>query len=165
MSIVSADFKKFVALEASLFMAQTMVFFLVAFFFSHFLSSKELLDKYTSLKFSEHLLPEFWFTMLGVIVVLGTLSLVAGFAGTTSLGVISAEVLQEVPRTIYFFGTTLTGTAMAWVMYHAIYGDTSSSLDALKAVFVLSGGSFSFGIALKAGLNRTRKLEENRNAA
>jgi len=141
-------------LELSVFAAQTAVFFLVAVFLSHFLESRELLAGYTEAKIGKHLIAEFWFTLLGVVVVLGILSLVAGIAHTNALGRLSAEVLQEVPRTIYFFGSTLTGTALAWVGHELAFGTRSEAINALGTAAYIAAVAFGTGFILKALLNR-----------
>jgi hypothetical protein len=141
-------------LEFSVFLAQTAVFFLVAVFISHFLESRELLSAYTEAKLGKHLMAEFWFTLLGVVVVLGMLSLIAGIAHTNALGRLSVEVLQEVPRTIYFFGSTLTGTAFAWVVHEWAYGARSQAINALGAAATFAAAAFATGFILKALLNR-----------
>lgn len=145
---------KVAALEFSVFLAQTAVFFLVAVFLSHFLESRELLNGYTEAKLGKHLIAEFWFTLLGVVVVLGILSLIAGIAHTNALGRLSAEVLQEVPRTIYFFGSTLTGTAFAWVVHEWAYGTRSQAIDALGTAAIFVVAAFGTGFILRALLNR-----------
>lgn len=154
MSPKSLHLLKLAVLEFSLFFAQTVIFFLVAVFISHFLESRELLNAYSEAKLGKSLIAEFWFTLLGVVVVLGMLSLVAGIARTNALGRLSAEVLQEVPRTIYFFGSSLTGTALAWVIHEWAYGTPSEAINALGAAAIFAAGAFGTGFTLKALLNR-----------
>jgi hypothetical protein len=154
MNLKLAKLLEVAALEFAVFLAQTAVFFLVAVFLSHFLESRELLNAYTEAKLGKHLMAEFWLTLLGIVVVLGMLSLVAGIAHTNALGRLSAEVLQEVPRTIYFFGSTLTGTAFAWVVREWAYGTRSEAINALSVGTTFAAAAFATGFLLKALLNR-----------
>ncbi|WER45592.1 hypothetical protein CupriaWKF_15030 [Cupriavidus sp. WKF15] len=147
---------KLAALEFGVFLAQMAVFFLVAVFLSHFLESRELLNAYTEAKLGNHLLAEFWFTLLGVVVMLGLLSLIAGIAHTNALGRLSSEVLQEVPRTIYFFGSTAAGTASAWAVHEWAYGTSSAAIEALRAAAIFASGAFVAGFILKALLSSTK---------
>lgn len=148
-----AKLLKLAGLEFGVFLAQIVVFFLVAVFLSHFLESRELLSTYTEAKLGPHLTSEFWLTLLGVVVVLGFLSLIAGIAHTNALGRLSSEVLQEVPRTIYFFGSTAAGTAFAWTIHEWAHGTRAAAIDALGAAAIFASGAFLAGFVLKALLS------------
>jgi hypothetical protein len=156
MKIFLKSIGTFLAVEASLFIAQAFIFFLVATFSSHFLASEELLRKFSDSKLSDSTSAEFWFTLLGVIVILGFLSLLSGFARLSAVGRISSEVLLEVPRTFYLFGSTITGTGLAWVVYDTFHSDLPTVLTDLKATMLFAGGSLFFGAGLKFGLMRSQ---------
>lgn len=151
---------KLAALEFGVFFAQTAVFFVVAMCTSHFLKDKVLLQKYSDSKISEHIFPELLYTIIGVLLVLGLLSFVSRLGPTNALGRLSAEIEQEVPRTILFFGSTLTGTVLAWAGHEFFYGTVSAFFHALGAALMIATPSFTVGFILKALLKTNARPSE-----
>jgi hypothetical protein len=153
MRIKLLNLLKIAIIEFSLFSAQSAIFFLVALFLTHLLESRDLLNTYTESKLGRNLIAEFSLTLIGVLVVLGVLFLIARIARTNALGRLSEEVLQEVPRTIYYFGSTITGTGLAWVFHEGVYGSPDDAIQTLFTAAKFASASFAIGFILKASLS------------
>ena len=124
--------------ELSVSIAQTAIFFCLAMFSSNFLRDKSSLTAYADHKINSTTFPEFFLTLLAILVVSGILFfLLAATKESPRVLSIAKGVLMEMPRTISIFGSSILATLLA-VGIH-VYN------------FPEPGGSSSFGKALTIG--------------
>lgn len=125
--------------ELSVSIAQTAIFFCLAMFSSNFLRDKAALTAYAHQKINSTTFPEFFLTLLAILVVSGVLFfLLAATKESSRVLSIAKNVLMEMPRTISIFGSSILATLLA-VGIHVFN-------------FPEPGGSSSFGKALTIGL-------------
>lgn len=142
----------FVFIELCIFASQVFVFFLVAVFTSDFLRSEQRLTEFSESKVNSNTMSELGITLLAITVALGVLSILSTLAPSKFVERLSREILQELPRTIYFFGSSITAITMAVAVYISNHPTTStrpaSGFAAMAAFLAIS--FFIYGCGLKA---------------
>jgi hypothetical protein len=142
----------FVFAEALLFTAQVTIFFLVAMFFSHFFSSEGRLSEFASSKINIHTSSEFGFTVLAISVVLGALSFFTADSRQPASRELAKELRLELTRTIYFFGATITATALAIVFFLSsskVAAEAAAAPMAATMAIWIAVAAFSYGVIFK----------------
>ncbi len=114
----------FVFIEFCVFAAQILVIFIVAYFISDSLS-EERLTEFLNGKINAHTMKEFGLTLFAVTFVLGLLALVKELVPSRYVEKISTEVLLELPRTIYLFGSSITASTIAVTWFLASHPEAT----------------------------------------
>lgn len=144
----------FVFIELCVFSAQVLVIFLVAFFISDSLSSEERLTEFVTGKINMHTMKELGFTLFAATFVLGLLTLIKEVAPSSYVEKITGEILLELPRTIYLFGSSITASMVAVAFFLSGHPQAAtqpaSGYFLLSALFALS--FFAYGCIAKAFL-------------
>lgn len=110
--------KDFFITEFFVFLSQVFVFFSVAVFASKFLTNEDDLVEFANSKVNVHTLPELGYTLLAITVTFGILSIITYGAPRRGLVArITFEVLNEYPRVIYLFGSSVTATMFAVAIF------------------------------------------------
>lgn len=143
----------FVFLELCVFAAQVLVIFVVAYFISDSLASEERLVEFVSGKVNTHTMKELGLTLFAVTFVLGLLALVKELVRSDYVEKVSTEVLLELPRTIYLFGSSITASTIALAFFLSSHPEATkepaSGYFWMSAFFALS--FFAYGCTAKAG--------------
>lgn len=144
----------FVFIELCVFAAQVLVIFIVAYFISDSLASEERLTEFVNGKVNTHTMKELGLTLFAVTFVLGLLALVKEFVPSTYVEKVSTEVLLELPRTIYLFGSSITASTIAIAFFLSSHPEATkqpaSGYFWLSAFFALS--FFGYGCGAKGVL-------------
>lgn len=104
---------KFVFSEFVIFISQTAVFFMVAVFTSNFLNSEEKLAAFSEQKINDGSLSELGLTFLAILMVIGLFSALGRIFDNKYVDHYVNEILCEMPKTIYVFGSAATGAMLA----------------------------------------------------
>lgn len=104
---------KFIFSEFVIFVSQVAVFFMVAVFTSNFLNSEEKLVAFSEQKINGGSLAELGLTLLAILVVIGLFSALGRIFDNSHVEHYVNEVLCEMPKTIYVFGSAATGAMLA----------------------------------------------------
>lgn len=108
----------FVITELCVYASQVLMFFLVAVLTSNLLRDEKQLVNYMTSKVNENTAVEVFATMLAIAATLGFIACIAKAAPETSLlERLADEVLAEAPRTVYVFGSGVSGTLLAVALY------------------------------------------------
>ena len=152
----------FVLTEFCIFAAQFFVFFLVAVFTSDFLRNEERLTEFSISKVNGNTIGELGLTLLAITVALGVLSILSELAPSKFLERLSHEMLQELPRTIYFFGSSITAITIAVAVFINNHPTTATKPAGFAAMAIFFAFSFfAYGCGLKALLlAKERKLHK-----
>ena len=104
---------KFIFSEFVVFMSQVAVFFMVAVFTSNFLNSEDKLIAFSEQKISDGSLAELGLTFMAILVVIGFFAALGRVFENRHVEYYVNEVLCEMPKTIYVFGSAATGAMLA----------------------------------------------------
>lgn len=108
----------FILSEALIYLSQVMVFFWVAFLVSGSLTNEDKLVKYLELKIHDNSISEVGHIILGTIITFGIILMIIKALPTSRwLDELADDVLASISRTIYFFGSSVTGTVLAVALY------------------------------------------------
>lgn len=142
----------FVFIELCVFLAQVLMIFIVAFLISDSLSSEERLTEFVIGKVHMHTMKELGFTLFAATFVLGLLTLIKEVAPSSYVEKITGEILLELPRTIYLFGSSITASTVAIAFFISghpqVATQPASGYFLLSAFFALS--FFAYGCIAKA---------------
>lgn len=148
----------FVFIEFCVFAAQVLVFFIVSYFISDSLSSEDRLTEYIKLKMNTNTMSELGLTLFSTTFVLGLLTLIKEVSSSAFVEKISGEVLFELPRTIYLFGSSITAATIAIALFISSHPQAAphpaSGYFGLSAFFAIS--FFAYGCGAKAMLMSKR---------
>lgn len=142
----------FVFIEFCVFSAQVLTIFIVAYFISDSLASEERLTQFVTGKVNTHTMKELGLTLFAVTFVLGVLALIKEIVSSNYAEKVSTEVLLELPRTIYLFGSSITASTIAIAFFLSSHPEATSQPASgyfwLSAFFALS--FFGYGCGAKA---------------
>ncbi len=118
----------FIFTELMIYFSQIMMFFLTAALTSNLLRDEKQLLSYMSSKINENTIHDVLATMLGIAATVGIIASITK-ASTNSpwLERIADEVLNEAPRTAYFFGSSSAGTMLAIALFIHNYPQEGAS--------------------------------------
>jgi heme/copper-type cytochrome/quinol oxidase subunit 3 len=149
--LIKDGFFSFVFIELCVFAAQVLVFFIVAYFISDSLASKERLAEFLNGKINTYTLKELGLTLFAVTFTLGLLAQIKVIVPSSYVEKVSTEVLLELPRTIYLFGSSITASTLAIASFISSHPETikqpASDYFWLSAFFALS--LFGYGCTAK----------------
>lgn len=151
----------FVFIEFCIFISQVAVIFFVAFFISHMFSSESRFTEFITSKMNAHTMTELVLTLIAVTLVLGILAILKQISSSALLEKIVSEVINDLPRTIYLFGSSITAITLSVAVYINIHPEEAIKpfkYFASAAFFALS--FFTYGCLLKYFLLPT-SIREN----
>ncbi|CAM3797579.1 hypothetical protein [Vibrio aquimaris] len=147
---------EFVFSELIIFLSQITVFFMVAVFTSNFLHNKEKLLSFSAQKINDGTLTELGLTFLAILVVIGLFSALGWIFDNKYVEQYVREILCEMPKTIYVFGSAATGAMLAISLFSHIHptSATNAKSFAMLSVFFafivfLYGCGFSYAFKRK----------------
>lgn len=146
---------RFVFNEFIIFASQVFIFFIVTVFTSDFLRSEDRLVRYAELKINNGSMTELGLTFTAVFVVIGFLSAIGKIFSNKIVDSYIHEILCEIPKTIYFFGSSVTGVMLAISLF--IYRNpqpqsTPDNFTFLASLFAL--GAFMYGCSISYAFKR-----------
>lgn len=130
------------ATELMVFLSQILVFFTVAFLMSNMFASEQKLNEFINGKLNATTVSEFIWTLVAVICCHGLIDFLGRLAPGKFFSRISAEVLDDFPRTIYLFGSSTTAIFLSIAMYSAIHPSTTKSIGGI--FMTIPVGTFSY---------------------
>lgn len=125
---------KFVFSEFVVFLSQIAVFFMVAVFTSNFLNSEEKLVAFSEQKINDGSLAELGLTFLAILVVIGLFSALGKIFDNKCVDHYVNEILCEMPKTIYVFGSAATGAMLAISLFAHLHPTDEISAKGFAAL-------------------------------
>ena len=149
--------------ELAIFLSQVAVIFLVAFFTTDLLRNETRLAEFSGAKINGSTMGEIGLTLVAITLWLGVLAILKEFVESPLLSKISSEVLSELPRTIYFFGSSISAAVLAIAVYIANHPETSSrpASGYFATAGLLAFTAFVYGCGLKAILTSKARKQQN----
>lgn len=142
--------------ELFVFLSQVFVFFLVAVFTSDFLKNEQHLAEHIKIKVNNNTFEELGLTLLAITVALGTIFIIKQIIQLEIVDRVASEILIELPRTIYIFGSSITGLMLAVAWFYLINQSTQPNMARTFILIsvVFSIIAFLYGYGLKVALAR-----------
>lgn len=141
--------------ELFVFLSQVFVFFLVTVFTSDFLRNEERLAGFIKTKINSHTLGELGFTLLAITVAVGVIAIIKEMASSKFVENIAKEVINELPRTIYVFGSSITAMMLAVAVFY--YNQPPDTSKQAQSFFMMAGlfavVTFTYGFGIKTALS------------
>ena len=101
--------------------AQTAIFFFLAFFSTDYLKNEDLLQKFMDKNINSGTWTEFWLTILSVVVVTGIVSIISvASKKKVLLSKITERIILELPRLISIFGSSVFAVFLA-ITVHLLF--------------------------------------------
>jgi hypothetical protein len=142
----------FLFVEFCVFASQVLVIFIVSYFISDSLGNEERLTKFVLGKVNTETMSELGLTLFATTFVLGLLSLIKEVSSSPLVEKITGEILSELPRTIYLFGSSITAATVAIAVFLSTHPEAAnkpaSGFFALSAGFAIT--FFAYGCGAKA---------------
>ncbi len=152
----------FYATELMVFLSQVAVIFLVAFFTTDLLRNETRLAEFAAAKINGSTMGEIGLTLVAITLWLGVLTVFKEFVESPLLAKIFTEVLAELPRTIYFFGSSISAVVLAIAFYTVSHPESSSK--PAYGYFSIAGWlaltAFIYGCGLKALLTSKARRQQ-----
>lgn len=148
---------QFFILESLIYSSQIFMFFVAAVLASGMLNDELALTKFVESTLHDGSTGEVVYIIVSAFLTLGVFSFIAFFLKKNKwLDEVSKAVVKEIPRTIYFFGSSVSGSMLAVSVFVAKNPgvDVPPANAWLLMVLVFSLGAFLFGFALSYGMNR-----------
>ncbi|MDP2762642.1 MAG: hypothetical protein Q8O64_19950 [Sideroxyarcus sp.] len=138
--------------EFFVFLSQVAVIFLVAFFISDMFHSESRLTEFVNGKINTNTMTELLLTLFAITFVMGLLAIAKEIIPSSLFEKIAGEVLNELPRTIYLFGSSITAVTAAVATF--IYNHPDSTNKPAVGFFTMSVffalTFFAYGCGAKA---------------
>ena len=148
--------------EFFVFLSQVAVIFLVAFFISDMFHSESRLTEFVNGKINTNTMTELLLTLFAITFVMGLLAIAKEIIPIGLVEKIASEILYELPRTIYLFGSSITAVTAAVATFISNHPDATNKpaagFFAMSVFFALT--FFAYGCGAKALLT----LKKVRNA-
>jgi len=103
--------------ELAIYVAQLLIFALIALLVSGFLTDEATLHRILEERINDLSLRELAATLISVFAMIGILSFIKDRTGAKFLDEIMSSVYEELPRTIYLFGSSVGGTLITLSFY------------------------------------------------
>jgi|SRR5690554_463944 len=157
---------KFFVGEVLIYLAQIKVFFWVAFLISGSLNDEDRLVEFLSARFNDNSLSELGYIILGTIITFGTI-LAAQKAAPENIWFdeVADEILMSISRTIYFFGSSVTGSILAVSLFIYLNPDNEAPKPefwlSLSVVFGI--GAFLYGCLISYAFSHKKYVAKPGN--
>jgi drug/metabolite transporter (DMT)-like permease len=147
LQVLKQSIRIFIIAELCVYISQIIIFFFVAVLTSNLLRDEKQFEIYINSKINENTSFELTATVLAIAVTLGIIAGIAKAATKTSLiERVANEVLAEVPRTVYVFGSSISGTLLAWALFSQLHPDPQTSIGFLLYVALFAAfAGFIYG--------------------
>jgi len=163
-----------IATEFCVFLSQFFVFFIVTFFISNMLNDEDKLTSFVSSKLNGSTSLEIFLTLFALTSVIGVLFFIREMTITGFSERVAKEVIRELPRTIYLFGSSISAVTIAAALFlcmnpesmKEVKEESNLGVGGIILMSLFIGGSFfAYGLAIKCGLNRKaehlKKLDQS----
>ncbi len=145
----------FILSEFIIFLSQVAVFFMVAVCTSNFLSSEEKLVAFSEQKINDGSLNELGLTFIAIMVVIGFFATLGRVFDNKYVERYVNEVLCEMPKTIYVFGSAATGVMLAITLFVHLNPDVETSAKSYAVItFMFAFLMFIYGCGFSYAFKR-----------
>lgn len=154
----------FIFSEFIIFLSQVSVFFMAAVFTSKFLSDEKKLMDIVGQKINDGSLGDLGLTFLAILVVIGFFTTIGKVFDNKYVEYYVHEVLCEIPKTIYIFGSAATGVMLAVILFIKLNPDSETSTEGLvRLILSFSLIIFIYGCGFSYAFNRRSHIRTKSN--
>lgn len=157
---------QFIFSELLIYLSQLIVFFWVTFLVSGSLRDEERLIEYLNTKIGDNSMSEVGYIILATIITFGTILMIVKAAPHSRwLDELADEVLSSISRTIYFFGSSVTGSILAVALYSALNDSNDSPRPEmwLSMSLVFGLGAFLYGCGASYAFKYKKYIAKSRS--
>jgi len=129
----------FILHEFGLYLSQVIVFCIVGIFASDFFKNEDRLVAYANTRINENSGLELLYVLFATLSVIGILKVIDEVIEHRLLKSLITDVINEIPKIIYFFGSSVAGVMLAIMLF--LHNNPSNQKPALK--FAVIGVSFA----------------------
>ena len=129
----------FILHEFGLYFSQIIIFSIVGIFASDFLKNEDRLVAYVNTRFNGNSPLEFLYVIFATLSVIGVLKVIDEVVEHKVLKGLITDVVNEIPKIIYFFGSSVAGLMLTITMF--LYKNPNQEDPVLK--FALFGVFFA----------------------
>lgn len=156
---------QFVLNEFLIYLSQVMVFFWVTFLVTGSLSDEDKLVKYLSSNINDNSLSEVGHIILATIITFGIILMIIKVSSPSRwLDELADDVLASISRTVYFFGSSVTGAILAAALYSNLNPTKENPAPefwlGLSLIFGL--GSFIYGCGTSYAFKYKKYIAKSR---
>ena len=154
----------FILHELGLYLSQIIVFCIVGILASDFLKNEERLVAYANTRINENSWLELFYIMFATLSVIGLLKVIDEVIEHRVIKSLITDVVNEIPKIIYFFGSSVAGVIAAIALF--LNNNTEHSEPAAKFVFIgvffavimfIYGAGMSYLLKKKTHIKRPNK--------
>ncbi|UYK77961.1 hypothetical protein NG825_06545 [Xanthomonas sacchari] len=156
---------EFVVIELSVFIAQMTVICLVFWLLSGQMNSEKELTKVLMTKVDGNSVKEFFYTLFGLVFVFGAVAIVQYLFETGIVRNISSAIMEEFPRTIYFFGANISSVSLMAGIYITSHPSTTKTPASVFFTYAFFFGCVFFLVGLLLRYAISIKKEQQAVAA
>lgn len=154
----------FIIHELGLYLSQVIVFLLVGIFASDFLKNEELLVAYANTRINENSMLELFYILFATLSVIGLLKVIDEVIEHGIIKSLITDVVNEIPKVIYFFGSSVAGVMVAIALFLNNNPDHSEPAEKFAAMGVFFamlmffyGAGMSYLLKKKTHIKRPNK--------
>lgn len=154
--------RQFIFNEFVIFLSQILVFFIVAVCASNLLTCEEKLVAFAERKIIGNSPSELGYIFLATVLVIGFFAILGRVFDNKYVEFYVNEILYELPRTIYFFGSATTGTMLAISLF--LYLNPTEDISSqrfLALALIFSIAVFIYGCAFSFALKRKTHIKKD----
>lgn len=147
---------KFLTVEFILYCFQVLIGFIVICLLTKLFATEEITIKILNAKITDSVLTELCSTLVAITIVLGLIIVAQKVSNIESESILN-EVMLEMPRAIYFFGSQMTAAIIALIMAIHCYPSASALNQKsfhIWAAILVGIVTFLYGCGLKFALKR-----------
>ena len=143
--------RELLVVELCVFLAQTVAILIVAVFVTDLLSDEARVTKFVMSKLEANSVKDFFLSLFALTSVMGVIAIVQSFAQGELWSRVSQAILDEFPRTIYFFGANLSALTLVAAIFSMSHPGRNDLGDPVLFLLYSTAGLvfFGYGFALK----------------
>ncbi|MGN7919698.1 hypothetical protein [Lysobacter sp. 22409] len=154
---------QFIGTEGGIFLASVASLYLLIWLSTNQLSTEESVNRVLMSKLQGNTVSDLGYTILALFIVYSPIGLALRYKRGGMIYRIADAIIDELPRTIYFFGANLTAVSLAGCIYLQATNDAASGKFLGFAVF-FAATFFSGGCFLKSVLKAASEHEARQRA-
>jgi len=153
--------------ELCLFLAQLVSIFIVAVLVSDLLENQARLVEFVTTKLEANSVKDMVLTFFALTTVMGVVAIANHVAQGRTVAKVAKALLDEFPRTIYFFGANYSAICLVAGVASVMHPRPDASAQTVGFFLYAFGGLlfFGYGFALKLLFVRKRQSQESAAAA
>lgn len=136
---------QFLLEELLVYLSQVFMFFIVSFLVSNTLKDEAALVAFVQSKINQSSFNELLYSLIAAIFMIGCLAFISRLSEKNKLiNALTETVINSIPRTIYFFGSSVTGSVISVAVFSKLNPSAQNTGADLLLFLSTCVGLFSF---------------------